>query len=100
MSPRFFPEVLTEVLGEELEISLRTYKRWTDGDGVKADGRPDAEGGRSVTSPRESASTEESEQTRGLQGYSPESGMELGHHVLGDDHHWNIPPTVLGDGHL
>jgi len=28
---------------EELEISLRTYKRWTDGDGVKADGRPDAE---------------------------------------------------------
>ncbi|MCU7900117.1 MAG: hypothetical protein KZQ71_17230 [Candidatus Thiodiazotropha sp. (ex Lucinoma aequizonata)] len=21
---------------EELEISLRTYKRWTDGDGVKA----------------------------------------------------------------
>ncbi len=26
---------------EELEISLRTYKRWTDGDGIKADGRPD-----------------------------------------------------------
>lgn len=28
---------------EELEISFRTYKRWTDGDEVKADGRPDAE---------------------------------------------------------
>jgi len=28
---------------EELEISLRTYKRWTDGEGVKADGRPEAE---------------------------------------------------------
>ncbi len=28
---------------EELEISLRTYKRWTDGDGVRADGRPDAD---------------------------------------------------------
>jgi len=27
---------------EELDISLRTYKRWTDGDGVKPDGRPDA----------------------------------------------------------
>ena len=28
---------------EELEISLRTYKRWTDDDGVRADGRPNAE---------------------------------------------------------
>ncbi|MCU7911146.1 MAG: helix-turn-helix domain-containing protein [Candidatus Thiodiazotropha sp. (ex Lucinoma aequizonata)] len=28
---------------EELEISLRTYKRWTDADGAKANGRPDAE---------------------------------------------------------
>ncbi|MCU7895197.1 MAG: helix-turn-helix domain-containing protein, partial [Candidatus Thiodiazotropha sp. (ex Lucinoma aequizonata)] len=28
---------------EELEISLRTYKRWTDSDGVKADSQPDAE---------------------------------------------------------
>jgi putative transposase len=28
---------------EELEISLRTYKRWIHGDGIKADGRPDAE---------------------------------------------------------
>ncbi|WXG51811.1 MAG: IS3 family transposase [Candidatus Sedimenticola sp. (ex Thyasira tokunagai)] len=26
---------------EVLEISLRTYKRWTDGDAVNADGRPD-----------------------------------------------------------
>ncbi len=28
---------------EELEISLRTYKRWADVDGVRADGRPDAD---------------------------------------------------------
>jgi transposase InsO family protein len=28
---------------DELEISLRTYRRWTQDGGVKADGRPDAE---------------------------------------------------------
>ncbi len=27
---------------EELDISFRTYSRWLDGNGVKADGRPDA----------------------------------------------------------
>jgi len=33
----------TQKACEELEISLRTYRRWTEGKEVKADGRPDAE---------------------------------------------------------
>ncbi|MEN8178327.1 MAG: hypothetical protein ABFS39_06850 [Pseudomonadota bacterium] len=32
----------TQKACNELEICLRTYQRWTHGDGVKADGRPEA----------------------------------------------------------
>ncbi|MCU7879876.1 MAG: DDE-type integrase/transposase/recombinase, partial [Candidatus Thiodiazotropha sp. (ex Lucinoma aequizonata)] len=112
---------LAEKACEEPEISLRTYKRRTDGDGVKVDGRPDAErpepatiadrigpgrqrylhcfriqllqdteGGRSVRSPRESASTEESEQTRGFTRLQPR--IRYG---VGTSRSWRQPSTGI-----